>query len=43
MVVDQNYTVKAVCDAMGVSKSRMESWIRKLRAERGRYCSTYWR
>ena len=34
LVVDQNYTVKEACEAMGVSKSTMESWIRKLRAER---------
>ena len=35
LVVDQNYTVKEACEAMGVSKSTMESWVRKLRAERG--------
>jgi transposase len=34
LVVDQNYTVRAACDAMGVSKSTMESWVRQLRQER---------
>lgn len=33
-VVDQDYTVKAACDAMGVSKSTMENWVRQLRQER---------
>lgn len=35
LVVDQGYTVRAACEAMGVSKSTMESWVRRLRAERG--------
>lgn len=35
LVVDQGYTVKAACEAMGVSKSTMESWVRRLRSERG--------
>lgn len=34
LVVDQGYTVKAACEAMGVSKSTMESWVRQLRQER---------
>lgn len=34
LVVDQNYKIKEACDAMGVGKSTMESWVRKLRAER---------
>jgi transposase len=34
LVVDQGYTVKAACDAMGVSKSTMENWVRQLRQER---------
>ena len=34
LVVDQGYTLKAACGAMGVGKSTMEYWIRRLRAER---------
>lgn len=34
LVVDQGYTLKAACEAMGVGKSTMEYWIRRLRAER---------
>ena len=34
LVVDQGYTVKAACEAMGVSKSTMENWVRQLRQER---------
>ena len=34
LVVDQNYTVRAACEAMGVSKSTMENWVRQLRQER---------
>jgi len=34
LVVDQKYKLKEACEAMGVSKSTMESWVRKLRAER---------
>ena len=34
LVVDQGYTVKTACDAMGVGKSTMEYWVRRLRAER---------
>lgn len=34
LVVDQGYTIKAACDAMGVGKSTMEYWVRQLREER---------
>ncbi|WP_446718813.1 IS3 family transposase [Halomonas sp. C22] len=34
LVVDQGYTLKAACDAMGVGKSTIEYWVRRLRAER---------
>ncbi|MBR9753442.1 MAG: IS3 family transposase [Gammaproteobacteria bacterium] len=34
LVVDQGYTQKAACEAMGVGKSTMEYWVRRLRAER---------
>jgi|TARA_R100000789_G_scaffold7887_1_gene12092 transposase len=34
LVIDQGYTMKAACDAMGVGKSIMEYWVRRLRAER---------
>ena len=34
LVVDQGYTQQAACEAMGVGKSTMEYWVRKLRAER---------
>lgn len=34
LVVDQRYTIKAACDAMGVSKSTLENWVRQLRQER---------
>lgn len=34
LVLDQGYTVQAACDAMGVSKSSMENWVRQLRLER---------
>ena len=34
LVVDQGYTMQAACDAMGVGKSTLEYWVRRLRAER---------
>jgi transposase len=34
LVVDQDYTIKAACESMGVSKSTMENWVRQLRQER---------
>jgi transposase len=34
LVVDQGYTLKAACDAMGVGKSTLENWVRQLRQER---------
>ena len=33
LVVEQGYTIRAACDAMGVSKSTMEYWVRRLRSE----------
>ena len=33
LVVDQGYTLKAACEAMGVGKSTMEYWVRQLREE----------
>lgn len=34
LVVDQGCTIKSTTEAMGVSKSTLESWVRQLRAER---------
>ena len=34
LVVDQGYSVREACDAMGVSKSTMENWVRQLKQER---------
>ena len=34
LVVDQGYTLRAACEAMGVGKSTLENWVRQLRAER---------
>ena len=34
LVVDQGYTVKAACEAMGVGKSTLENWVRQLKKER---------
>jgi len=34
LVVDQGYTIRAACEAMGVSKSTLENWVRQLRQER---------
>jgi len=34
LVVDQGYTVRSACDAVGVGKSTMEYWVRQLRQER---------
>lgn len=34
LVVDQGYKLKAACEAMGVGKSTMEYWVRRLRVER---------
>ena len=45
LVVDQGYTVRAACDAVGVGKSTMEYWVRQLREERqGKhtYCLGYY-
>lgn len=34
LVLDQGYTIKTACDAVGVGKSTLEYWIRQLKAER---------
>jgi transposase len=34
LVVERHYTVRAACEAMGVSKSTMENRVRQLRQER---------
>ena len=34
LVLDQGYTVRKACEAMGVGKSSMEYWIKQLREER---------
>jgi transposase len=34
LVVDQHYSIRAACNAMGVSKSSMENWVRQLRQVR---------
>jgi transposase-like protein len=34
LVVDQGYTVRGACEAVGVGKSTMEYWVRQLRQER---------
>ncbi|WP_083922861.1 helix-turn-helix domain-containing protein [Microbulbifer variabilis] len=31
LAVDQGFTLKAACEAVGVSKSTIRSWVRKLR------------
>ena len=33
LVVEQRYTIKAACEAVGVGKSTMEYWVRQLRQE----------
>lgn len=33
LVIDQGYALKAACGAMGASKTTIESWVRRLRAE----------
>jgi transposase len=34
LVVDQGYSIRGACEAMGVSKTTMENWVRQLRQER---------
>jgi len=34
LVVDQGRSLRDACEAMGVAKSSMESWVRQLRSER---------
>lgn len=33
LVVEQGYTIRAACEAMGVGKSTLENWVRQLRQE----------
>lgn len=35
LVVDQNYSIKAACDAMGVGSTAMRRWVAQLKQERG--------
>jgi len=34
LVVDQGYTVREACEAMNVSKSAIDKWVRQLKLER---------
>ncbi len=34
LVLDQGYTRKAACEAMGVGKTALDRWIKQLRTER---------
>ncbi|MCK5818730.1 MAG: transposase [Psychromonas sp.] len=34
LVLDQNYSVKEAAQAMGVSKSAMDKWVRQIKTER---------
>jgi transposase len=34
LVVNQQYSIRQACQAMGVSKSSLENWVRQLRQER---------
>src|SRR5512139_59783 len=34
LVLNQGYTIKAACEAVGVGKSTLEYWIRQLKDER---------
>lgn len=34
LVLDQHYAVKTACEAMAVSESSIDAWIRQQRAER---------
>jgi transposase len=34
LVLNQGYTIKAACEAVGVGKSTLEYWIRQLKVER---------
>lgn len=33
LVVEQNYSIRAAAEAMGVGKSTMDKWVRQLRGE----------
>jgi len=35
LVLDQGYSVREAAEAMGVGKSTLDKWVRKLKAERG--------
>ena len=37
LVVEQGYTHKAACEAMGIGKSTLENWVRQLRSEQQGY------
>jgi len=34
LVIDHGYTIRKACEAMNVSKSSVENWVRQLRKER---------
>jgi transposase len=34
LVLDQNYSIKEACEAMGVSNGAMRSWVKQLQSER---------
>lgn len=34
LVVDHGYSIREACEAMNVSKSSMENWVRQLKQER---------
>jgi transposase len=34
LVVDQGYSFRAACDALGIGQSTLENWVRQLRQER---------
>ena len=35
LVVDQGYSIKEACEAMGVGETAMRRWVKQLKAERG--------
>ncbi len=35
LVLDQGYSIKEACQAMGVCESAMRRWVKQLQAERG--------
>ena len=34
LVLEQGYTYKAACEAMGIGKTTLENWVRQLKAEK---------